>query len=213
MLRGGGQTQSLEQARQALCLRDTPHSGCLNFPCYSVLEMEIINNNNNNIKKQNSSKATKLVGGASSVALSFLSSYLQALGRQAGDMQSSLYQRVFFRSEKLKKEEHWLLLVSVSFVRMPELEGACSEGSLFLSLALGLPSIDRACKRVGRAVVIGTALCVSPLTYLPQGRQNIFITLSPRVEIFKGSAGGRPAFSPSFPHRSLSLAGHHKFSL
>lgn len=143
MLRGGGQTQSLEQARQALCLRDTPHSGCLNFPCYSVLEMEIINNNNN-IKKQNSSKATKHVGGASSVALSFLSSYLQALGRQAGDMQSSLYQRVFFRSEKLKKEEHWLLLVSVSFVRMPELEGACSEGSLVLSLALGLPSIGLA---------------------------------------------------------------------
>lgn len=83
------------------------------------------------------------MGGASSVALSFLSSYLQALGRQAGDMQSSLYQRVFFRSEKLKKEEHWLLLVSV-FVRMPELEGACSEGSLVLSLALGLPSIGLA---------------------------------------------------------------------
>lgn len=137
----GGVSKPLEQARQALCLRDTPQSGCLNFPCYSVLEMEI--NNNNNIKK-NSSKATKHVGGTSSVALSFVSSYLQALGRHAGDMRPSLYQRVFFRSEKLKKEEHWLLLVSVSFVRMPELEGACSEGRLFLSLALGLPSIGLA---------------------------------------------------------------------
>lgn len=135
---GEGQTQSLEQARQALCHRDTPLSGFLNFPCYSVLEMEI---------EKTSSRETKHVGGASSLALSLLSSYLQALGRHAGDAVCAAvlsFPRVFFRSEKLKKEEHWLLLVSVSFVRMPELKGACSEGSLFLSLALGLPSVGLA---------------------------------------------------------------------
>lgn len=66
---GEGQTQSLEQARQALHHRDTPRSGFLNFPRYSVLEMEI---------EKASSKATKHV--VSSLALSFVSSYLQALG-------------------------------------------------------------------------------------------------------------------------------------
>lgn len=75
---GGGegvQTQSLEQARQALYHGDTSRSGFLNFPCYSVLEMEI---------EKTSSRETKHVGGASSLALSFLSSYLQALGRHTG---------------------------------------------------------------------------------------------------------------------------------
>lgn len=98
-------------------------------------------------KSSSSSKATKHVGGASSLVLSFSFSYLQALGRHAGDTVSATvlsFPRAFFRSEKLKEEEHWLLLVSVSFVRMPGLEGACSEGSLFLSPALGLPSVGLA---------------------------------------------------------------------
>lgn len=53
------------------------------------------------------------------------------------------FTRVFLRCEKLK-EEIFLLSVSLSFVRMPGLVGACSEGSLFPSLTLGLPSVGLA---------------------------------------------------------------------
>lgn len=56
---------------------------------------------------------------------------------------SSLSQGFSSGVRSLKKKK-LLLLVSLSFVRMPGLAGACSEGSLFSSLALGLPSVGLA---------------------------------------------------------------------
>lgn len=143
--RAGGQTQSLEHARPALWHRATPHPGVLNSPCHSVLE-----------RKTGTQQQSDQTRGSSQLYrflfLSFLSSYIRALAPLPcwghGEFRGPLFHRgvlqVWEACEGRKLASLGLFLLCQTARAGGGVGEGCSEGSGFLSLALGLPSVGLA---------------------------------------------------------------------